>query len=98
MTDTYRVTAEQSLFDIAVELTGNVEGFMALAIKNRLSPTELLTPGTELLAPGVVNEPTTVHYYRSDKKITPATAGTDVSRAENEGIGYWFVAVNFVIH
>lgn len=89
----------QSLLDIAVQHTGNIENAFAISAANGLAVSDALTPGTVLMIPeNVVYDKDILNYYQS-KNIKPATAITILPSAEPEleGIGYWTIEKTFKV-
>lgn len=46
-----RTATNQTLFDIAIQESGSVYAVVDWAVKNNVSPTAILVPGTELQKP-----------------------------------------------
>jgi len=67
-----KVIQGQSIFDIAVQELGSIEGAFELAMLNGISVTDELIPGQELILPIVLNKDI-INYY-ANKGIKPATA------------------------
>lgn len=95
------VKERQSLFDIALEYLGSVEGVLSLAKRNDISITDALCDGTILSyeASDVIDEKVVERYAM--EHVSPAT---DISEREintllygGEGIGYWRVGKNFIV-
>ena len=88
----------QSLFDIALQAYGSIEGVFGLLADN---PTKLVavtdcpTPGTELKVTGVASNKYVVAEY-SDYNIIPATA-LSASEITGTGIGFWAIGTTFII-
>ena len=94
------VLHNQSLFDIAIQHTGNVMNAFAIAQANNLSITAPLVAGSKLIIPGTVEMNNDVKGYYAAKKIQPATGtteGTENGAEELEGISYWIINKNFVV-
>lgn len=62
----------QSLFDIAVQHLGDVEGVYGLAVLNGLSVTDVPETGAELALPDVINRDIADKY--AVRGIVPTTA------------------------
>ena len=94
------VLNSQSLFDIAIQHTGNVMNAFLIAQANNLSITALLVAGSKLIIPGTVEMNNDVKGYYAAKKIQPATGTTEgTANGEElvEGISYWIINKNFVV-
>ena len=94
----YRVSENQSLLDISVQMSGGIESAFDLALANGLSITDDLAPGQSLTLVAAVDSDV-VNYYLT-RSLTPATALTTDDRliaAELEGISYWAINVDFVV-
>lgn len=93
-----RVSENQSLFDIAVERLGSAEAAFDLAVKNRLSVTEVLSPGQTLALTDTVDAD--VAGYFTSRNLKPATAVTQTDESGElvlEGIGYWAIGIDFIV-
>lgn len=94
------VLHNQSLFDVAIQHTGNLMNAFAIAQENGLSITAVLASGPALKIPVQVEINKDVQGYYSSKKIQPATAWSgEASEGEQEleGIGYWIIDKNFKV-
>lgn len=93
----YKVSDNQSLFDIAIQELGSVSSVFELADLNDLSITDYLTPGDELKLPAIKNSDLQ-DYFRA-YNIKPATDATvsDMDALRDEGIDYWAIEVDFVV-
>lgn len=92
------VLHNQSLFDVAIQHTGNVMNAFEIAKENSLSVTDYLVSGYKLIIPNGVPFNRDVFDYYNSKKIQPATGtteGTADGEQELEGIGYWIIEKNF---
>ena len=92
------VLHNQSLFDIAIQHTGNVMNAFQIAKENGMSLTELLAPGSTIKITDQIEINKDVLGYYLAKKIQPATGTTeetDNGAQELEGIGYWIIDKNF---
>ena len=96
-----KVKDRQSLFDIAIQYLGSIEGVWTLAERNNISITDELEDGTILKydSADIIDTKVADHYER--ERLSPAT---DISEQEintllygGEGIGYWRVEKNFVV-
>ena len=95
------VKDRQSLFDIAIQYLGSVEGVWLLAEKNNISITDELEDGTILKYDSTDIIDTKVAEHYAQERVSPAT---DIDDKElntllygGEGIGYWRVEKNFEI-
>ena len=95
------VKDRQSLFDIAIQYLGSIEGVWTLAERNNISITDELEDGTILKydSADIIDTKVADHYER--ERLSPAT---DISEREintllygGEGIGYWRVGKNFIV-
>ena len=74
--NTITVIKHQSLFDIAIQTYGTIEGIFSLCLENDIAITDELEPGRVLNVPkfdGANNE--IVEYYKA-RNIKPATGIT----------------------
>ena len=71
-----KVLQGQTIFDIAIQELGSVEGAFALAVLNGISITDELTSGHELLLPVTSNK--SIANYYMNKEIKPATSDNEV--------------------
>ncbi|MDO5609074.1 MAG: hypothetical protein Q4G08_11535 [Capnocytophaga sp.] len=97
-----KITAlhNQSLFDIALQHTGTINGVFELATANGKSVTDDLSAGQILTVPENILTDNDIKKYYTAKAILPATAFTseDIQIIERqEGISVWAVNVDFVI-
>ena len=93
------VKAGQSIFDIALQATGNADYALPIALSNGLCLTEQLTPGIILEIPSdIYPEREVLQVYR-EKNILPATATTAQQEAINPfgGIGYMGIEIDFIV-
>lgn len=92
-----RVSERQSIYDIAIQLGGDLEAVMELALINGLSITDELSAGQLVQVPEILNADT-VNYFQL-KGIVPETAGIEIDESLPilEGIGYWAIDVDFVV-
>lgn len=96
MRTTKEVKQGQSLFDIAIELTGDVENIFLIAMANNISITDALESKAKIKIIGnektkIVNIFNQLHY--------PATAisATDTIVPQLEGIDYWAIQLDFQV-
>lgn len=97
---TVTVLNNQSLFDIATQVTGNSLNALVIAQANELNPSDDLVAGDEVEIPkGLVNDEDILRYYQANE-ILPATAltQTDIDEIQGcEGIGCWAIEIDFVV-
>lgn len=89
----------QWLGDIALQNLGAFEGVIALAIANNISITEDLQSGQEIILTDIVSTPMSQYYNK--RGLKPGTIRTAVYEGETpieppDGIGYWFIGVDFI--
>lgn len=88
----------QSILDIAIQESGSAESAFDLAMKNELSPSDVLTIGQELFDVDVAKKEIVRQY--SLKEIFPATAITNAQFTETlggEGIEFWGIEYDFIV-
>lgn len=73
---TIKVKHNQSLFDIAIQVYGTIEGIVEIAVANGLSITGELIQGQLLQIPDYSDTKIEVVKYFSERKLTPATGST----------------------
>jgi hypothetical protein len=88
------VIERQSLVDVAMMRCGSADAAYDIALLNDIPLTAIVNPGTKLLLPPVVNK-SVVSLYAS-KGYAPATA-PDVIEDALEGVGYWYISVDFIV-
>ena len=89
------VLSGQSLFDLAIQSAGSAEAAISLAIKNDISVTDSLEPGSALAETDDANNRAVADYFRINN-IHPATS-VDTGKQILIGIGRMTIAENFVI-
>ena len=72
---TIKVMQGQSLFDVALQEMGSVEGVLKIALANGLSITEALSPDQKILVPDSLINRAVVQSFRSHA-LRPATIGS----------------------
>ncbi|MCZ2141064.1 MAG: hypothetical protein LC096_06680 [Bacteroidia bacterium] len=82
----------QCLVDMAIQYNGNALAIFDIALINGISLTEDIVPGQELKETAVLDN--RIKNYFS--KITPAR-GSDIDTLEQQGIGYWYIGLDFII-
>lgn len=95
------VLTGQSLFDIAIQELGSVEGVFELAEKADVGLTDELVVGVLLNAPVDPLDRQVVDYYKANR-IRPATAITRDNTSAGgdilmEGIEFWAVEYDFIV-
>ncbi|MFK7099467.1 hypothetical protein V3471_00530 [Flavobacterium oreochromis] len=92
------VLSNQSLFDVAIQHTGNVKTLFDLALHNNLSITQELKPSNELVVK-TVNASKEVSNYLRTTNEQPATAltQTQIEVLQPQGIGYMIIANDFIV-
>ena len=87
----------QSLFDIALQISGSVESAFDMSLLNLIAVTDDLVSGQELTKVSVMNKQ--ILSYYSDKNIKPATFITSTESGGNTegGIGTWAIETEFII-
>jgi len=90
----------QSLFDIAVQTTGNAVNALEIAKANSLTPSDELVAGAELEIPSnLISDEDIFHYYKANG-ILPASALTTNNINDLvgcEGIGCWAIGIDFKV-
>lgn len=89
------VLNNQSLFDIALTVSGNIEAAYDIARENNIPLTGELRNGQLLAYSGVPMNNQIVNYYRNNA-INPATALSAEDLLES-GINYWAIEIDFII-
>lgn len=87
----------QSIFDMAVQLYGGIEGVFDLAEKNGMRLTGELNAGTLVKASTPVNK--NMRAIIKALQIKPATIVSESEAADitPEGIGYWAIGIDFIV-
>lgn len=88
-------TQGQWLGDIAVKYTGGIDALFELAVLNNVSPTENLTPGTQLTFV-TIEDKRIVSYYEQNN-INPASSNTRTSSIRRRGIGNMTIGIDFTV-
>ena len=78
----------QTLFDIAVQVSGSAEAAFEMALINSIGITDELTPGMVLSPAGIFNKQIASYYH--DKQIKPATSIVTVNASESGIFDYTF--------
>ncbi len=95
----YKVYANQSLFDVAIQLTGSAENAFNLAQSNGLELSKELAAGDTLVIPKIEKTSELYNFYELNQ-IKPATAlsSGDKDRLNDcEGIGCWAIEIDFKV-
>lgn len=91
-----KVLHNQTILDIAVQHTGNVENCFQIAIANGKSVSDMLSAGIIINESQNVNIDTDMVNFFKAKKINPATAETALSETPQlGGIGHMRIGGNF---
>lgn len=95
------VLTGQSLFDLAIQKLGSVEGVFELAEKADVSLTDELAVGVLLNAPVDPADRQVADYYKANR-IIPATAITKDNTSGGgdilmEGIEFWAIEYDFIV-
>lgn len=92
------VLHNQSLLDIAIQHTGSVFNAFEIAVANKISITDDLTPGMLLMIPEGIKKNNDILNYYTSKKIQPATAiYVNPEDPILEGVGFWRIEKDFKI-
>lgn len=89
-------TPGQWLGDVAIKHAGTIEALFELAVKNDISPTESLKPGTEL-TPSDTQNKRVINYYERNR-INPASSDTGSTQVVGRGIGNMTVNIDFIVY
>lgn len=92
------VKAGQNMFDLAIQVYGDLSGILNLANDNDKSLTDDLEAGETLQCREETISDTVVDFF-SNREQKPATALTDTETEEltPEGIGYWQIEYDFIV-
>jgi hypothetical protein len=92
------ILEHQTLADIAVQYLGDAERLMEVAVLNELSPTANVQAGSNLKVPTPSKEKKRLVQLFKNKANAPATKKKQApGTVLLEGIGYWFVEVDFKV-
>lgn len=91
------VEVGQTIFDIAVQLHGTLEGLFDVIQKNNSSITGTLTPGTLMVASSPIEQG--VRSGIQSLNIIPCTEYTVTSSSDviPEGVDYWAIEIDFKV-
>ena len=91
-----KVLSRQSVFDLAIQVSGSAESAFELAMLNGLNITDSLTVGSDLITPEIINR--IVHNFYTVNQIKPATEYIiNEPQPGLEGIEYWAIEIDFVV-
>lgn len=92
------VLPNQSLFDISVQHTGNVENSFIIALSNNLTVTDHLQVGSKITIPASVDTNKRIYTNYVINNNQPASARiSDLNIKPLEGIGYWEIDNDFIV-
>ncbi len=94
------VRDRQSLLDVALGISGSMDGAMRIATRNRLPLTAELIPGQEIMFEAEdIADGRTVSAYTLER-IIPATelSNDDISGLLQEGIGFMGIEIDFKVN
>ncbi|MEN4762655.1 MULTISPECIES: hypothetical protein [unclassified Chryseobacterium] len=95
-----KVLNRQSILDIAIQYTGDVQKCFDIAIANGMSVSDFLTSGVTLTIPDEMEKNNDVINYYASKKIKPAT-GTTLEQESQlptlKGIGFMQLGNTFKV-
>lgn len=91
------VASGQNIFDIAIQLYGNIEGIKHLVKENGIGLTDDVEPGVPVKSDKEIDR--LVVDYLNGRNIKPATgmSAEEANIITPEGIGYWAVGIDFVV-
>lgn len=92
------IKAGQSLFDMALEIYGDLSGLSELTGDNELSLTQDISPGDILKSRPNLKNKYVVAFFKS-RKYKPATGLTpaESEQLKPEGIDYWAIEYDFEV-
>lgn len=89
---------DQTLFDMAIQMTGSLENVFELAKANGISTTHALEAGTDITPSSAAAANPKVVNYLSARGIKPASMAAARSSASLlEGIDYWIIETDFIV-
>ncbi|GAA5096953.1 hypothetical protein GCM10023210_31380 [Chryseobacterium ginsengisoli] len=91
------VLHNQTLLDISIQYTGNVENCFQIAIANGKSVSDDLTSGMTFEEPEALKIDDDILSYFKAKRIHPATGNIEFAITELGGIDYMKIGGNFRI-
>lgn len=83
----------QCLVDMAIQYNGNALAIFDIALINGIRITEDIVTGQELKETAVLDN--RIKNYFS--KITPASGNDADLLVQPQGIGYWYIGLDFII-
>ncbi len=94
-----KVKDRQTLMDIACINDGRPEAAIDYAFANGISLSDYLQSGDELLVDETVFFDEPVVRELKERNAMPATGDTDdfINNLQLEGIGYWYINLDFVV-
>lgn len=95
-----KVANNQSLFDIAIKLTGSCTNAIAIARHNQLELTSKLEAGSTIDIPESLDNNKEIQEYYSANNICPATGLLNIHidiTLGCQGIGCWFIENDFKV-
>lgn len=97
---TVKVLGLQSLFDIAIQNTGDVSNVFAIALANDKSITDELVIGESIKIPDGLEISSKALKYLTDREVLPSTAITIEQQEQligNSGIGTMKIGSTFIV-
>ena len=88
------VLSQQSLFDIAIQTTGDASAAFELAVANGISITDELETGQELTPVNMAVKEITGYY--ANRRLKPATGLTEME-IPIDGIDFMGIEIDFII-
>ncbi len=90
---------KQNLLDIALQGTGTIESVFEIGLKNNVSITDEIVPGTTIEIPDFLLQNKDVLNYYNQNLILPATGSNDENIGVEilEGIDYWAIGDTFIV-
>lgn len=90
----------QSLLDVALQHSGNIESIFEIILANDLSLTDEVKAGQTLIMPNIISKDNDILSYYTAKKIQPATGFTAEDKQvleRQEGISIWAINLDFQV-
>jgi hypothetical protein len=85
----------QCSLDISLQYGGHIEAAVSLALKNNISITDDLPPGSLLQNPNIYDKQIVSYFDRY--KVVVATNTDETLFRKKKGIGYWKIGRNFKV-
>lgn len=95
MNDKVTTQEGQNLMDLAIQHLGDQSGVFDLAMKNDVSMTDPVAPGTKLDLPDVIDNQVTGYF--AEKQLFPATNNAESEILTVGGIGYMGIEIDFIV-